>query len=170
MDIVKIVDDYIQKNDWRVNENSNTNYSYAGIQGHIAQAGIARYALKTMYKGEIKDAHDKCFIHVHDLGNALCAYCAGWSLEDLLKEGFNCDDRFVHSNPPRHLQAVCGQINNFIFTMAGEWAGAQALNSVDTYLAPFVKEDNLSYEEVESIIEGLIYNLNVKTRTQMQAP
>ena len=170
MNLNKVIDEYISEADWRVKENSNTNYSFAGLQGHITQTGIANYALDTMYKGKIAEAHKKCFIHVHDLGHAMIGYCSGWSIEDLIKKGFNCDDRFVWSDPPKHLDSACGQINNFIFTTSGEWAGAQALNSVDTYLSPFIKEDNLSYERVKKILQQLIYNLNVKTRVQMQAP
>lgn len=170
MNLDKVIDEYLSKADWRVKENSNTNYSNPGLQGHLAQTAVAHYSLNNMYKGKIAEAHKKCFIHVHDLGNALIGYCAGWSIEDLLRKGFNCDGRFIWSDPPKHLDAVCGQINNFIFTMAGEWAGAQALNSVDTFLAPFVKEDKLSYRQVKKTLQQLIYNLNVKTRVQMQAP
>jgi len=166
----KVIEDYISETDWRVKENSNTNYSFAGLQGHLAQTDIAKYALDTMYKGKIAEAHKRCFFHIHDLGNAMIGYCAGWGIEDLIREGFNCDDRFMWSNPPKHFSTACGQINNFIFTLAGEWAGAQALNSVDTYLAPFIKEDKLSYKEVKAGIERLIFDLNAKTRVQLQTP
>lgn len=170
MNLNKIIDEYISEADWRVKENSNTNYSFAGLQGHIAQTGLANYALDTMYKGKIAEAHKRCFLHLHDLGSPLVGYCAGFSLEDFIKTGFNCDDRFVWSDPPGHFSSLCGQLNNFIFTMSGEWAGAIAMNSVDTYFAPFIKEDNLSFRQVKKELTELIYNLNVKTRVQMQAP
>lgn len=170
MNTLKLITDYIDENDWRVKENSNTNYSFAGLQGHIASACISDYALNTMYKGKIAEAHKRCFFHLHDLGSAMIGYCTGWGTETLVKEGFNMDNRFVWSNPPKHFNTLLEQINNFIFTLAGEWAGAQALNSFDTYLAPFIREDNLTYDEVKKSIQNLIFNLNVKTRVQMQSP
>ena len=170
MNTLKLITDYIDENDWRVKENSNTNYSFAGLQGHIASACISDYALNTMYKGKIAEAHKRCFFHLHDLGSAMIGYCTGWGTETLVKEGFNMDNRFVWSNPPKHFNTLLEQINNFIFTLAGEWAGAQALNSFDTFLAPFIREDNLTYDEVKKSIQNLIFNLNVKTRVQMQSP
>jgi len=170
MNTLKLITDYIDENDWRVKENSNTNYSFAGLQGHIASACISDYALNTMYKGKIAEAHKRCFFHLHDLGSAVIGYCTGWGTETLVKEGFNMDNRFVWSNPPKHFNTLLEQINNFIFTLAGEWAGAQALNSFDTFLAPFIREDNLTYNDVKKSIQNLIFNLNVKTRVQMQSP
>jgi len=170
MNTLKLITDYIDENDWRVKENSNTNYSFAGLQGHIASACISDYALNTMYKGKIAEAHKRCFFHLHDLGSAIIGYCTGWGTETLVKEGFNMDNRFVWSNPPKHFNTLLEQINNFIFTLAGEWAGAQALNSFDTFLAPFIREDNLTYNDVKKSIQNLIFNLNVKTRVQMQSP
>lgn len=165
-----IITDYIDKSDWRVKENSNANYSYSGLQGHIANEVISKYAFSTMYTGDLSRAHKDSFIHIHDSSDSLVGYCAGWSLEDIIKNGFNCGTRYVHSNPAKHLSELLGQLNNFIFTMTGEWAGAQALNSLDTYCASFIKNDNMSYTQVESELESFIYNLNIKTRIAMQSP
>lgn len=161
---------YINKQDWRVKENSNANYSYAGLQGHIANTEVAKYVLENIYPKEIADAHRDCYIHIHDLGNGIIGYCAGWSLMDLIKEGFNCDVRFIHSKPASHLSSILGQMENFIFTLSQEWAGAMAFNSVDTLLAPFVRNDGLTYPEVKQEIQQHVFNLNNKYRIQFQTP
>lgn len=161
---------YINREDWRVKENSNSNYSYAGLQGHIANTEIAKYTLENIYTKEIADAHRNCFIHIHDLGNGITGYCAGWSLMDVIKGGFNCDVRFIHSKPAKHLAAILGQMENFLFTLSQEWAGAQAFNSVDTLLAPFVRNDGLTYNEVIQEIQQHIFNLNNKYRISFQTP
>lgn len=164
------IDDYIRKQDWRVKENSNANYSFAGLQGHLANTDIVKWSFNNMYSGEIGMAHDDCFFHIHDLSHALIGYCGGWSTEQLIKEGFNCDSRFIYSKPPKHLNTMFNQMNNFLFTLSMEWAGAQAFNSVDTYAAAFIKNDNMTDDEIYDCIESLVYNLNVKTRTAMQSP
>ena len=164
------INDYINELDWRVKENSNANYSFAGLQGHLANTEIVKWSFDNMYKGEIGMAHDDGFFHIHDLSHALIGYCGGWSTEQIVKEGFNCGPRFVHSAPPKHLNSLFGQINNFLFTLSMEWAGAQAFNSLDTYSAAYIKNDNMTDEEIYDAIESLVYNLNVKTRVAMQSP
>jgi anaerobic ribonucleoside-triphosphate reductase len=161
---------YIEKNDWRVKENSNASYSYAGLQGHIAGTEIAKYTLDNIYTKEIADAHRNCFIHLHDLSNGIVGYCAGFSLKDLIIEGFNCDVRFIYSKPAKHLPAILGQMENFLFTLSQEWAGAIAFNSVDTLLAPFIKKDNMTYKQVEQELQQHIFNLNNKYRISFQTP
>lgn len=170
MPINNPIDDYIGKLDWRVKENSNANYSFAGLQGHLANTDIVKWALENMYSGEIGMAHDDGFFHIHDLSHALIGYCGGWSTEQLIKEGFNCGPGFVHSGPPHHLHTLLDQMNNFLFTLSMEWAGAQAFNSVDTYAAAYIKYDNMTDEQIYDELESLVYNLNVKTRTAMQSP
>ena len=165
-----MIKDYINKNDWRVKENSNSNYSYAGLQGHIASTEIAKYTLENVYTKEIAEAHNNCYIHIHDLGNGIIGYCAGWSLMDLITEGFNCNVNFIHSNSTKHLPSILGQMENFLFTLSQEWAGAQAFNSVDTLLAPFVRNDGLTYNEVVQEIQQHLFNLNNKYRISFQTP
>jgi anaerobic ribonucleoside-triphosphate reductase len=164
------INEYINKQDWRVKENSNANFSYAGLQGHIAGAEIAKYTLKNVYTKRIADAHTDCFIHLHDLNNGIMPYCAGWSLADLIKEGFNCDVRFIYSKPAKHFSAILGQMENFLFTLSQEWAGAQAFNSVDTLLAPYIKYDGLTYNQVVQELQQHIFNLNNKYRIAFQTP
>lgn len=164
------LEEYINEIDWRVKENSNANYSFAGLQGHLANSEIVDWALKNMYAGEIAMAHDDGFFHIHDLSHAIVGYCCGHSTEDLVKEGFNCGGSFIYSKPPKHLNTFFGQLNNYLFTLSLEWAGAQAFNSVDTFSSAFIKYDNLSDDEIRREIESLVYNLNVKTRTAMQSP
>lgn len=164
------VEDYLSRADWRVTENSNTRYSFAGLQGHIANEGLSAWALDTIYTGEISRAHADGLYHIHDISHPIVAYCAGWSLEELIREGFNCGTNFVYSEPAKHLDSLYGQLNNFIFTMTGEWAGAQALNSLDTFSAAFIKKDNMTEDQVRRVVRQLIFNLNIKTRIAMQSP
>jgi ribonucleoside-triphosphate reductase len=164
------IDNYINREDWRVKENSNASFSYAGLQGYDAGGDIANYTLKKVYTSEIAQAHKNCFIHLHDLSNGIIGYCAGWSLSDLLNEGFNCDTRFIYSSPAKHLPAALGQIENFLFTLSQEWAGAEAFSSVDTLLAPFVKNDAMTYKQVEQEFQQHIFNLNNKYRIAFQTP
>lgn len=164
------VEDYLSQADWRVAENSNTRYSFAGLQGHIANEGLSAWALDTIYTGEISRAHADGLYHIHDISHPIVAYCAGWSLEELIREGFNCGTNFVYSEPAKHLDSLYGQLNNFIFTMTGEWAGAQALNSLDTFSAAFIKKDNMTEDQVRRVVRQLIFNLNIKTRIAMQSP
>lgn len=164
------IDDYLSKADWRVKENSNSNYSFMALQAYISADEMVKWAFNNMYKGEIAEAHKQGFIHIHDLSHPIVGYCAGWSLEDLIKEGFNADDKNVYCRPAKHLRTLYKQMNNFLFTLANEWAGAQAFNSVDTFSAGYIKHEQLTDEEIYYILEGLIYDLNVKTRHGSQTP
>lgn len=169
-DVTKLVDNYLSKADWKVKENSNSGYSFAGLQGFLANEALANYGLTNVYTGEVSSAHEDGIYHIHDLSHPLVGYCSGWSLEEIIKEGFSCGTQFISSTPAKHLRSLYGQLNNFIFTMTGEWAGAQALNSVDTYSAAFIKKDHMTYDQVYNELETFIYNLNVKTRIAMQSP
>lgn len=170
MDSNKSIDDYLSQADWRVKENSQTNYSFSGLQGHISNSVLVDWALKNMYTGEISKAHEDAIYHIHDISHPIVGYCAGWSMEDILLKGFSCGPNYIYSEPAKHLDALYGQINNFIFTLTGEWAGAQALNSFDTYSAGFIKKDNMDENAVYRVLRRLIFDLNIKTRIAMQSP
>jgi ribonucleoside-triphosphate reductase (formate) len=170
LDINKLMNTYLQQADWRVNENSNVAYSMSGLMMHLAGSVIANYTLDNMYPPEIAKSHVDGDFHIHDLSMGIVGYCAGWSLRQLLNEGFNGVPGKVHSFPPKHLGSVLWQMINFIGTLQNEWAGAQAFSSFDTYLAPFVKVDNLSYEEVKQAVQGFIFNMNTPSRWGGQTP
>lgn len=170
MDSNKTIDDYLSQADWRVKENSQTNYSFSGLQGHVSNSVLVDWALKNMYTGEISKAHEDAIYHIHDISHPIVGYCAGWSMEDILMKGFNCGPNYIYSDPAKHLDALYGQINNFIFTLTGEWAGAQALNSFDTYSAGFIKKDGMDETSVYRVLRRLIFDLNIKTRIAMQSP
>lgn len=170
MDSNKTIDDYLSQADWRVKENSQTNYSFSGLQGHVSNSVLVDWALKNMYTGEISKAHEDAIYHIHDISHPIVGYCAGWSMEDILMKGFNCGPNYIYSDPAKHLDALYGQINNFIFTLTGEWAGAQALNSFDTYSAGFIKKDGMDETLVYRVLRRLIFDLNIKTRIAMQSP
>lgn len=157
------IEEYINKADWRINANSNTGYSNAGLINNTAGKVIANYWLDKVYSKEEGAAHRNGDIHIHDL-DCLTGYCAGWSLRALLNEGFNGVRGRVESKPPRHLREALGQMANFLGILQSEWAGAQAFSSFDTYLAPYVFKDNLSYKEVKKAIISFVYNLNVPAR------
>ena len=157
------VDEYIAKSDWRINANANTGYSNAGLINNTAGKIIANYWLDNIYSPEEGQAHRRADYHIHDL-DCLTGYCAGWSLRALLDEGFNGVAGKVSSRPPRHFREALGQIANFLGILQSEWAGAQALSSFDTYLAPYVFKDNLSFKEVKKAIRQFVYNLNVPAR------
>lgn len=165
----KLVDDYIQKEDWRINENSNMSYSLQGLNNHIASVITAKYWLNAIYPNEIRQAHLKGQFHIHDLG-MLSVYCCGWDLQDLLTRGFGGAYGKISAHPPRHFRTALGQIVNFFYTLQGEAAGAQAFSSFDTLLAPFLYYDNLSYKEVKQGIQEFVYNMNVPTRVGFQTP
>ena len=165
----KIVDDYLGRMDWRVNENSNMDYSLQGLNNYVSAEIVSRYWLGSIYPPEIRDAHSSGDFHIHDLG-ILGAYCCGWDLKDLLLQGFKGVEGKVQSAPPKHLRSALGQIVNFFYTLQGEAAGAQAFSNFDTLLAPFIRSDNLSYEEVKQAIQEFIFNLNVPTRVGFQTP
>lgn len=156
-------EEYINKVDWRINANANVGYSNAGLINQTAGKIIANYWLDAVYSEEEGDAHRRADIHIHDL-DCLTGYCAGWSLRQLLDEGFNGVPGRVSSRPPKHLNEALGQMANFLGILQSEWAGAQAFSSFDTYLAPYVFRDNMSFSEVKKAIRRFVYNLNVPAR------
>ena len=163
------INEYLKRTDWRVNANANQSYSLGGMILNISGKVTANYWLSHVYTEDIGEAHRKGDIHIHDL-DMLAGYCAGWSLRTLLHEGFNGIPGRVESMPPKHLSSAIGQMVNFLGTLQNEWAGAQAFSSFDTYLAPYVRVDNLSYEEVKQSIQEFVYNMNVPSRWGSQAP
>lgn len=163
VDSTQSVEEYINKEDWRVNANANTGYSNAGLVNNLAGKIIANYWLDKIYSLEEGRAHRDGDIHIHDL-DCLTGYCAGWSLRALLNEGFNGVRGRVESNPPKHFREALGQMANFLGILQSEWAGAQAFSSFDTYLAPYVFMDNLTFSEVKKAIRSFVYNLNVPAR------
>ncbi|WP_419778726.1 ribonucleoside triphosphate reductase [Maridesulfovibrio sp.] len=168
LDIKETIDEYLEKSDWRVAENANMTHSFQGLMLHLSGTIQARYALEK-YPEEIRQAHEHGYFHIHDLSYGLAGYCAGWSLRDLLLEGFNLEGRSC-AGPARHFDAVLGQMVNFLGTLQNEWAGAQAFNNVDTYLAPFIRHDGLSYEEVRQAMQKFVFNLNTTSRWGGQSP
>lgn len=166
---VKLIDQYLQKLDWQVNENSNMAYSLQGLNNYIASEVSKTYWLNNIYPTEIRDAHNSGDMHIHDLG-LISVYCVGWDLVDLLTVGFKGVEGKVESSPARHLHSALGQIVNFFYTLQGEAAGAQAFSSFDTLLAPFIYYDKLSYIDVKQAIQEFIFNLNVPTRVGFQTP
>ena len=165
----KIIDDYLGLADWRVKENSTVSYSLGGLILSNSGAMIANYWLNDVYTKEIADAHKSGDFHIHDL-SMLSGYCAGWSLKQLITEGLEGAEGKIASRPAKHLSTICQQMVNFLGIMQNEWAGAQAFSSFDTYLAPFVKEDNLSYEQVKQCIQTFIFGVNTPSRWGSQAP
>ncbi|MDO4161439.1 MAG: ribonucleoside triphosphate reductase [Pseudomonadota bacterium] len=169
VDVESSINEYLEKLDWRVNANANQGYSNGGLILNVSGKVTANYWLSHVYPAEVGEAHRNGDIHIHDL-DMLAAYCAGWSLKNLLKEGFNGVKGKSEANPPKHLSSAVGQMVNFMGTLQNEWAGAQAFSSVDTYLAPYVRKDNLSYDQVKQSIQELVYNLNVPSRWGSQTP
>ncbi|MBR1944090.1 MAG: ribonucleoside triphosphate reductase [Alphaproteobacteria bacterium] len=163
------VREYIDNIDWRVHANANLGYSLGGLILNLSGKVIANYWLNNVYHPKVSAAHVEGFLHIHDL-DMLSGYCAGWSLKMLLTEGFNGVVGKIESTPPKHLSTALGQMVNFLGTLQNEWAGAQAFSSFDTYLAPFVKIDNMSYDEVYHCIQSFIFNMNVPTRWGTQTP
>ena len=169
LDYKDVVNSYVKVEDWRVKENSTVTYSVGGLILSNSGAVTANYWLSEIYDEEIAEAHRNADIHIHDL-SMLTGYCAGWSLTQLIKEGLGGITGKITSAPARHLSVLCNQMVNFLGIMQNEWAGAQAFSSFDTYLAPFVKVDNLSYPEVKKCIEAFIYGVNTPSRWGTQAP
>ncbi len=169
VDVEASVTEYLQQRDWRVNANANQGYSLGGLILNVSGKVIANYWLNHVYPPEAGRAHREADIHIHDL-DMLSGYCAGWSLRTLLHEGLNGVPGKVEAGPPKHLSSAVGQIVNFLGTLQNEWAGAQAFSSFDTYMAPFVRADALSYPEVRQCIQELVYNLNVPSRWGTQTP
>ena len=166
---VDLVEHYIQKLDWKIKENSNMCYSLQGLNNYISSDVTSEYWLNSIYPPEIRKAHKGGDLHIHDL-SLLSVYCVGWDLQDLLRLGFKGVEGKVESAPPKHLRSALGQIVNFFYTLQGEAAGAQALSNFDTLLAPFVRYDDLSYEEVKQALQEFIFNINIPTRVGFQTP
>ncbi|MGI6698565.1 MAG: ribonucleoside triphosphate reductase [Clostridiales bacterium] len=169
MDAESMIDKYVSLEDWRVNENANMGFSLQGLNNHIVESISKKYWLNKIYRKELRDAHINGDIHIHDLG-ILAPYCCGWDLEAFLRSGFKGAKGKVESTPPKHLESALGQLVNLLYTLQGEAAGAQAVSSFDTYLAPFIYYDGLSYEETKKSIERFIFNLNIPTRVGFQTP
>jgi len=165
----KMVQEYLERHDWRVNENSNMNYSLQGLNNHIIAGITQKYWIEKIYPAEIRLAHESGDIHIHDLG-LLAPYCCGWSFEDLLIHGFRGAPQKVTSSPPKHFRTALGQLINFFYTLQGEAAGAQAVANFDTYLAPFVHYDGIGYREIRQALQEFVFNLNVPTRVGFQTP
>ncbi len=166
---IQLVDNYLDRLDWQVKENSNMAYSLQGLNNYVANEVSKNYWLNRIYPAEIKQAHTTGDLHIHDLG-LLSVYCVGWDLQDLLLNGFRGVPGKAESAPPKHFRSALGQIVNFFYTLQGEAAGAQAFSSFDTLLAPFVREDQLSAKEVKQAIQEFVFNLNVPTRVGFQTP
>ncbi len=164
-----LVDHYIKKLDWKIKENSNMCYSLQGLNNYISSDVTSEYWLSRIYSPEIRRAHKSGDIHIHDL-SLLSVYCVGWDLKDLLKQGFRGVEGKVESAPPKHLRSALGQIVNFFYTLQGEAAGAQAISNFDTLLAPFVRYDNLDYDEVKQAVQEFVFNINIPTRVGFQTP
>nr|MCR5825376.1 ribonucleoside triphosphate reductase [Oscillospiraceae bacterium] len=169
LDYKETVDKYLNISDWRVKENSTVTYSVGGLILSNSGAITANYWLSEVYDQEIADAHRNCDIHLHDL-SMLTGYCAGWSLRQLIQDGLGGVPGKITSAPASHLSTLCNQMVNFLGIMQNEWAGAQAFSSFDTYLAPFVKVDNLSYKEVKQCVQSFVYGVNTPSRWGTQAP
>ncbi|WP_462326654.1 ribonucleoside triphosphate reductase [Desulfobaculum sp.] len=168
LDVKDTIDTYLSKADWRVAENANMSHSFQGLMLHLSGSIQARYALEK-YPEEVRQAHEHGYFHIHDLSFGLAGYCAGWSLRDLLLEGFNLEGRSC-AGPARHFDSALGQMVNFLGTLQNEWAGAQAFNNVDTYLAPFIRHDGLDYEQVRQAMQKFVFNLNTTSRWGGQSP
>ncbi|MBR2709877.1 ribonucleoside triphosphate reductase [Candidatus Saccharibacteria bacterium] len=169
LDYKKVMDGYLKAADWRVKESSTVTYSIGGLILSNSGAMTANYWLSEVYDDEIADAHRNADLHLHDL-SMLSGYCAGWSLKQLIKEGLGGVEGRITSSPARHLSTLCNQMVNFLGILQNEWAGAQAFSSFDTYLAPFVKVDNLSYKQVKQCIQSFVYGVNTPSRWGTQAP
>ncbi|MFO7865304.1 MAG: ribonucleoside triphosphate reductase [Candidatus Aminicenantes bacterium] len=171
INLERLIQDYINDMDWKVRENSNEGVmSFSGLNARISGEVLANFAMNQIYSENVKRCHREGDFHVHDLSYPIVGYCAGWSLENLLKRGFGHVPNQVHSYPARHMETATLHMVNFIGTMQGEFAGAQAFSSVDTYLAPFAREDNLSYDAIKQDLQKLIFGLNVPSRWGWQTP
>ncbi len=166
---VGLMESYIRKMDWKVKENSNMSYSLQGLNNYISSDITTEYWLNKIYPPVVREAHYKGDLHIHDL-SLLSVYCVGWDLQDLLCEGFKGVAGKVESSPPKHFRSALGQIVNFFYTLQGEAAGAQAMSNFDTLLAPFIREDNLSYKQVKQALQEFVFNINIPTRVGFQTP
>jgi len=166
---VDLVDQYLKKKDWKINENSNMDYSLQGLNNYISSEVSKVYWLNEVYSPEVKKAHTDGDFHIHDL-SLISVYCVGWDLYDLLMEGFRGVSGKVESKPAKHLRSALGQVVNFFYTLQGEAAGAQAFSSFDTLLAPFIRHDRLGFNEIKQALQEFIFNINVPTRVGFQTP
>jgi len=164
-----LVEQYLNKSDWQVRENSNMSYSLQGLNNYISSEISKNYWLNKFYPENVRMAHTNGDFHIHDL-NILSVYCVGWDLFDLLMEGFTGVEGKISSKPPKHFRSALGQVVNFFYTLQGEAAGAQAFSNFDTLLAPFIKCDNLTYREVKQALQEFLFNINVPTRVGFQTP
>ena len=169
IDAISTINEYLDRSDWRVNANANQDFSLGGMMLNTSGKVVANYWLTQVFSPEANKSHREGAVHIHDL-DMLSGYCAGWSLRQLLEQGFGGVPGAISSLPPRHLSSALGQMVNFLGTLQNEWAGAQAFSSFDTYLAPFVRLDNLSYDEVEQAVQEFVFNLNVPSRWGTQTP
>lgn len=170
LDVAKTVEDYLQQNGWKANVNSNSSYSFSGLILHTAGSVIANYVLNTIYSEPIRKAHESGVFHIHDLTHGIVGYCAGWSLENLLIMGFGNISYQVDSRPAYHLDTAVLHMINFLRCAYNEFAGAQAFSSVDTYLAPFIRVDKLTFEQVKQEMQRLVFSLNVPSRWGFEMP
>jgi ribonucleoside-triphosphate reductase len=170
LNVGDVINDYISEKEWRIKENANIRFSFSGLLWHGVGTIMAYYALNNVYPKEIADAHINGDYHLHNLSMSLCGYCAGWSLRQLLMEGLNGVPGNVQAGPAKHMRSAVGQMVNFIGTLQNEWAGAQAFSSFDTYLAPFVRHDKLSYDQVKQVIQEYVYGMNITSRWGGQTP
>ncbi len=169
VDVAASINEYLERRDWRVNANANQGYSLGGLILNVSGKVIANYWLEQVYPPDVGAAHREAALHIHDL-DMLAGYCAGWSLRTLLHEGLNGVPGKIESGPPKHMSSAIGQIVNFLGTLQNEWAGAQAFSSFDTYMAPYIRQDSLRYEDVRQYMQELIFNLNVPSRWGTQTP
>ncbi len=170
LNVGDVIENYITRNEWRIRENANVDFSYSGLLWHGVGTIMAYYALNQVYPREIARAHTEGDFHLHNLSMSLCGYCAGWSLKQLILEGFNGVVGRVESKPAKHLRALTGQMINFIGTLQNEWAGAQAFSSFDTYLAPFIRTDKLNYKQIKQNMQEYLFGMNITSRWGGQTP
>lgn len=170
IDVHKSIDEYLFREDWRVRENSNTDYSFSGLMLHTAGKMIATYVLNEVYPTTVAKAHNEGYFHIHDLSAGIIGYCAGWGMQRLLLDGFGGVPNKAECKPAKHMDTVVHQMVNFIGCLQMEFAGAQAFSSVDTYLAPFIRADNLSFKEVKQNIQRMVFGLNIPSRWGSQTP
>lgn len=169
-DNIKEVEEYISEADWRVRENANLGYSFSSLFMKLAGEDVSEYCLKKVYPRKIAQTHINSDFHIHNLYMGIVGYCAGWSIKDILLWGFNGVPGKIESSPPKHFSTALLQLANFIGTLQNEWAGAQAFNSLDTMLAPFVRKDKLNYKEIKQQMQQFVYNLNISSRWGSQTP
>jgi len=169
IDPLIVTDSYLDKVDWRVRENSTSNYSIGGLILHQTSTISSQYWLNKVYPSDVRNAHKSCDFHIHDL-QLLAAYCAGWSIATILEEGLGGVRGKINSGPPRHLNTAVQQLVNFLGILQNEWNGAQALNGFDTYLAPFVRKDNMGYDEIKQCMQFFCFSINTPSRWGSQAP